>query len=76
MIIIGTEKEIEAMIKAGCPHMTKHTVSCDQDCRACWNRSASIVIVRPEKVGTVEKDIDGVSFLERLKEGEAEWRKQ
>lgn len=67
MIIIGTEKEIEAMVKAGCPHMNKHTVSCDQDCWACWNRSASIVIVRPEKVGTVEKDIDGVSFLERLK---------
>lgn len=70
MIIIGTKEEIEAMIKAGCPHMTKHTVSCDQDCWACWNRSASIVIVKPEKVGMVEKDIDGVSFLERLKEGD------
>lgn len=70
MIIIGTKEEIEAMIKAGCPHMAKHTVSCDQDCRACWNRSTSIVIVRPELIGMAEKDIDGVSFLERLKESE------
>ena len=50
--------------------MAKHTVSCDQDCVACWNRSASIVIVRPEKIGMIEKDVDGVSFLERLKEGD------
>ena len=70
MIIIGTKNEIEAMIKAGCPHMTKHTVSCDQDCWTCWNRSASIVIVRPENVGRIDKDIDGVSFLERLKGGD------
>lgn len=51
MIIIGTKEEIEAMIKAGCPHMVKHTVSCDQDCWACWNRSVSILIADPEKVG-------------------------
>ena len=70
MIIIGTKQEIEAMIKEVCPHVAKNAVSCDQDCRACWNRFASIVIVRPEKIGTVEKDIDGVSFLERLKEGD------
>lgn len=71
MIIIGTEKEIEAMIEEACPYCIS-ILKCDGDCRACWNRSASIVIVRPEKVGTVEKDIDGVSFLERLKEGEAD----
>lgn len=71
MIIIGTKTEIESMIKGGCPHMVKHNVvSCDQDCLACWNRSASIVIIRPEKIGTIESDIDGVSFLERLKEGD------
>lgn len=73
MIIIGTKTEIEAMIKGTCPHTAKHNAgSCDGDCQACWNKAASIVIVRPEKIGTVEKDIDGVSFLERLKEGEAE----
>lgn len=68
MIIIGTKEEIEAMIDEACPYNVRE--SCGDDCRACWNRSASIVIVRPEKVGTVEKDIDGVSFLERLKESE------
>lgn len=71
MIIIGTKQEIETMIKEVCPHMAKHAVSCDQDCVACWNRSASIVIVRPEKIGRIDSDIDGVSFLERLKESEA-----
>ena len=70
MIIIGTKTEIEAMIKAGCPSMVKHNVSCDQDCRACWNRSASIVIVNPEKIGMIENDVESVSFLERLKEGD------
>ena len=69
MIIIGTEKEIEAMIKEVCPHMAKHNVSCDGYCQACWNKAASIVIVRPELIGRAEKDIDGISFLERLKEG-------
>ena len=73
MIIIGTKEEIEAMIKAGCPHMVKHTVSCDQDCWACWNRSVSIVIVRPEKVGTVKKDIDAGSFLDFLSTSSKEW---
>lgn len=71
MIIIGTKQEIETMIKEVCPRMAKHNDSCDGYCQACWNKAASIVIVR-QKVGTVEKDIDGVSFLERLKEGEAE----
>lgn len=72
MIIIGTKKEIEAMIKEECPYIAKHTVNCnpDADCRECWNKAASIVIVRPEMIGRVKKDIDGVSFLERLKEGE------
>lgn len=69
MIIIGTETEIKAMIKEVCPPMVNHRVGCDQDCLACWNRSASIVIVRPEKIGMIEKDVDGVSFLERLGEG-------
>lgn len=71
MIIIGTKQEIEAMIKAGCPHNTRRNASqCDSDCWACWNRAASIVIVRPEKVGMIKKDIDGFSFLECMKEGE------
>lgn len=69
MIIIGTKEEIEAMIEEVCPHNSS-AISCNDDCRTCWNRSASLVIVRPEKIGTVKKDIDGVSFLERLKEGE------
>lgn len=71
MIIIGTEKEINEMVKSECPHMYKHTVSCDGDCQACWNKSATIVIVRPEKIGKIDSDINGVSFLERLKESEA-----
>lgn len=72
MIIIGTKIEIEKMIKEECPYISKHTVNCnpDADCRACWNKAASIVIVRPEMIGRVEKDIDGVSFLERLKGSE------
>lgn len=69
MIIIGTKQEIEAMIDEACPYCVS-ILKCDGDCRACWNRSASVVIVRPEKVGRAEKDIDGVSFLERLKEGD------
>lgn len=50
MIIIGTEKEIEAMIEEACPYCIS-ILKCDGDCRACWNRSASIVIADPEKVG-------------------------
>lgn len=69
MIIIGTEKEIEAMINEACPYCVS-IIKCDGDCRACWNRSASIVIVRPEKVGMIKKDIDGFSFLECMKEGD------
>lgn len=69
MIIIGTKKEIEAMTNKSCPYAVEN-IKCDGDCWECWNRYASIVIVRPEKIGTVEKDIDGVSFLERLKEGD------
>ena len=56
MIIIGTKEEIEAMIEDSCPYPYPMPMnSCNNDCRACWNRSASIVIIRPEKVGTVEK---------------------
>lgn len=72
MIIIGTKNEIDTMVAKSCPHMAKHNVACDQNCWACWNEAVSIVIVRPEMVGRVEKDIDGVSFLERLKGDKSE----
>lgn len=49
MIIIGTKEEIEAMINEACPYNGRE--SCDDDCRACWNRSVSILIADPEKVG-------------------------
>lgn len=68
MIIIGTKTEIETMIKCVCPS-NSCAMTCDDDCRACWNRHASIVILRPEKIGMIEKDVDGISFLERLGEG-------
>lgn len=72
MIIIGTKLEIEAMVAKSCPYMIEKDENCYGDCPSCWKKRVSIVIVRPEQIGTVEKDIDGVSFLERLKEGEAE----
>lgn len=64
MIIIGTKEEIEAMINEACPYNGRE--SCDDDCRACWNRSASIMIVRPEKVGSG-------SFLDFLSTSSKEW---
>lgn len=69
MIIIGTKEEVEEMIEHSCPHLST-AISCDDDCHACWNKHASIVIIRPDKIGTVETDIDGISFLERLKGAE------
>ena len=71
MIIIGTKEEIEAMINEACPYNGRE--SCDDDCRACWNRSASIVIADPKKVGTVKKDIDASSFLDFLSTSSKEW---
>lgn len=50
MIIIGTKKEIEEMIEAACPYNSPKF--CDNNCQACWNRSASIVIADPKKVGS------------------------
>ena len=69
MIIIGTKNEIENMIANSCPY-NKLDDTCHDNCPACWNKAASIVVVRPEMIGRVKKDIDGVSFLERLKGGE------
>ena len=73
MIIIGTKEEIEAMIDEKCPYSVS-IISCVGDCRACWNRSASIVIADPEKVGDKNGFLysmtNGNNFIE--KEGEAE----
>lgn len=62
MIIIGTKYEIERLIKEECPYLGERTAICnsDADCRKCWNKAASIVVVRPEMIGRVEADIDGV----------------
>lgn len=72
MIIIGTKNEIERLIKEECPYLGGRTAICNQDsdCRTCWNKAASLVVIRPEMIGRVGKYIDGVSFLERLKGSE------
>lgn len=70
MIIIGARKEIEEMIDKTCPYNSPRF--CDNDCRACWNRSASIVIACPEKVGSKDGFLHSMTNLDNFIEEEGD----